>query len=234
MSGKIASNVTKIRSFSSIPAAWTFSGSTYVATELDQHIRGLATAWAGPGDEPWIDLDSNQVKKIIEDQLCPVVRDTYGRLTPPPGGTVIDHSVDLLLATWTRPSGGFLVRVYPDTATMVPDAPMVAMGYGHEYATVAQGLLSHHLAADPSLHEAKVLAHRTVTAVCEVSSGGVGPPVQLATVTQTGVSILDVDDVDAISLAVDRWKNLEQESLIALRDGEPAREARHDLPGTTV
>jgi len=96
-------------------------------------------------------------------------------------------------------------------------------------AAVAQGLMSHYLAAKPSLQHGLLLAYRAIDTTIEVSSAHVGPPVQIAVCDEHGPRILDVTEIDALNTGVARWKEIERESLfIGLEDAQ--EEAKDDLP----
>jgi hypothetical protein len=104
-----------------------------------------------------------------------------------------------------------------------------AVGSGGEFASVAHGLMSHYISDDLTLEHGKLLAYRTIDTTINVSSSGVGPPVQIAICDNNGPRILDDDEIKAVSTAVDRWKELEVETLRATLESLAGSAAR-DLP----
>lgn len=88
-----------------------------------------------------------------------------------------------------------------------------AVGSGGPFATVARGLMAHYLSTPLSVEQGLKVAYRAIDTTCEVSPGGVGPPVQLAVVDDSGARILDEVAVNSVGDLVTRWKTLEIETL---------------------
>jgi 20S proteasome alpha/beta subunit len=230
MNGKVATNIPKIHQFDLFPLMLTYSGSSFVFEEILDAAAGIEASWVASGVDWQLQSDFS-VKALIKKAFTPVLKAAYRTIVNPPNGRERDHGVDLMFGTWTPQSGGFIVRIYPDNASIVHHEHMSAIGYGHEYAAVAQGLLSHHFVESLSVPEAELLAHRTVSTVCDVSSGGVRPPVQIALAGASGVVRYSQDQVDAIATVVDRWKFIEQEALQqSVNPSTAPMSARQDLP----
>ena len=74
-----------------------------------------------------------------------------------------------------------------------------------------------------------MVAYRTIETVCNVATGGVGLPVQIAIADSDGARILTGDEIEQIGTGVDRWKRLELETL-RMGDAEAGAGAQRDLP----
>lgn len=73
-----------------------------------------------------------------------------------------------------------------------------------------------------------MLAYRTIDTTIEVSSHGVGPPVQIAVCDDNGTHVLTDEEISQIGTAVDRWKVLEADTLNSLKDGAADSEGDAD------
>ncbi len=89
--------------------------------------------------------------------------------------------------------------------------------------------MSHYISDGLTLEQGKLLAYRTIDTTIKVSSSGVGPPVQMATCDNDGPRILDDEEIKALSTSVERWKELEADTLRASPE-TVADSAVHDLP----
>ena len=88
--------------------------------------------------------------------------------------------------------------------------------------------MKHYLVDKLTLEQGMQLAYRAIATTCEVSSGLVGLPVQIAVVDNGGQRVLAEDEVRKIGVAVDRWKELERDTL---QLGEDAADlVEDDLP----
>lgn len=228
MQGRLASSIVKVRVLGSAPAAWTFAGSGFIAQEVEEALASLDQEWAAETHRHWYTPDVQEIKRDLADRLRPVIKDSYQSIATPPGERGGNHATEFMFTGWGN-EGGYLIRLYADLAITTQVEPLAAIGFGHEYAAVASALMSHHLQVQPNLHQGKLLAHRTITTVCEVSAGGVGLPVQIATVGKDGACVLATSEVDAVSVAVDRWKELERESL-EMQGDVVQQQAESDLP----
>jgi 20S proteasome alpha/beta subunit len=109
------------------------------------------------------------------------------------------------------------------------DERFYAIGSGGPFATVCHALMKHYISDELTLDKGMQLAYRAIATTCDVSSGLVGLPVQLAVVDSGGQRVLDDDEVRKIGVAVDRWKQLESETLL-LGAEESSQEVADDLP----
>ena len=91
--------------------------------------------------------------------------------------------------------------------------PFAATGSGHAFVHLAVSSVLHHDVANQTLAAAKLLAFRAIENVCLASAFGVGLPVQLATVTEDGISVLEEDDIKELEETVNLWKKREVEVL---------------------
>jgi hypothetical protein len=148
----------------------------------------------------------------------------------PPRGENYPHEAEFLIAGFTqRP---FVAHVKDDLAWELQiDDQLIAIGSGHAFAAVTRSLMKHYLEGGLTLEQAKVISYRTIETVCDVSSYGVSVPVQMATVDAIGSRVLDRDEVAAVGISVDRWKQLERDTL---RGGFEDRVNTDSLPTLSV
>lgn len=90
-----------------------------------------------------------------------------------------------------------------------------ATGSGHAVAHAALINVAHFDVSHQSLEGAKAIAYRAIESTCMSSAWGVGLPVQLAVLTESGVEELTQGDVPHTELMelVDLWKAKEVETL---------------------
>lgn len=208
-SGMIARQVTKVYALESQPVIWARAGSDFV-TERIQRVVKLKDL----GDPGWSLRD-------LSDEVVAAVRDAYGvPVAPPNEKEQFDHSTELLLLAWS--DGPAMLHVPADLATVdCTERARATIGSGHDAASAAGAALSHYSGNTEGISLAKgcLIAYRLVSAVCQVSSWGVGPPVQIAVADSDGARVLAQAELDELDLSVERWLASEREFFLG--------EARH-------
>jgi 20S proteasome alpha/beta subunit len=138
---------------------------------------------------------------------------------PPANGSASPHGIEALFAFWSGP-GSSVVHLPDDLACVeCIDKPFVAAGSAADFANVVFETLSHLVDARPTLSQGKLLAYRIVSTVCQVSSWGVGLPVQMSTVTEQGAEIVPSTELEQLNAEVARWLAVESTYLIEAAGG---------------
>lgn len=207
--GMIARQVKKVHAFDRQPVIWVRAGSEFVT----QRIHAVMDSHDLAGNE-WSLRD-------LSDEVAASVRDAYAvPLAPPTSAEPFDHSSELILLSWTEQPT--MLHVPADLATIdCTDRAFVAIGSGHDAASAVGATLIHYSGeADRiALSKGCLIAYRLVSAVCQVSSWGVSPPVQMAVADAQGARVLSQVELDELDLGVERWLASERETFLG--------EARH-------
>lgn len=226
----IAQRVVKVRKFENNPVIWTGSGSVYVMEEVEAALKqGLDAKDQNVFTEPKLLL----LRGKLKDAVVPAMRKCYTSAlsTAPfaPGSTSQNFVADFLLLGYSNGSPWFLEIAGDGQLNWHTDNRFYATGSGGPFATVCHGLLRHYLEDDLTLDQATLVAYRAIATTCDVSSGFVGLPVQMAVVDQYGARVLTEAEVEEIGVGVERWKAVEAGTL--RMTPETAKEsALSDLP----
>lgn len=198
-SGRIATHIDKAHALNSSPIIWAVSGSTYVSQQMEEEIGKRDASQVG-------DLTPRE----LADHLRPVVATAYQVPSPPPGAEEEDVSVEALFLGWKN-NDPSLIHLPADLAPIeCSPRGFVAIGSGHEYAMTSKATLGHYFSKTrPSAQTGLLLAYRIVSTVCQVSSWGVGLPVQMAIADDAGARLLSSQELEEVQLGCQRWLSLE-------------------------
>jgi 20S proteasome alpha/beta subunit len=216
-SGPLAAPTIKVRAMDRLPMVWTAAGSVYVADEiatefkkLDDPARAVPDLWTKP--------DPGKARDAVKANLHRAMKAAYASYvsaSPPPPGAIPDSHASEFLVLGYGPDGHYFLHCSVDgSINDHAKDKLHAIGSGGAFASVARGLMAHYLARDITLHQGKMLAHRTISTVCDVSSSGVAPPVQIAVVDDTGARVLSTEEINEIDTAVQGWVELERDTLL--------------------
>lgn len=226
-----ASFSKKVHAFDRSPVIWTASGSQYVVEEVTEAFQGIDSS--GNGAAP-LGILSNPnlplIRKKLNGAANPAMRKAYENALAsnpiPAGSTHNSFFTNFLLLGYGSGTPWFLEISGDGQLNWHTEDGFYATGSGGPFATVARGLMSHYLADDLTLEKGKLVAYRAIATTIEVSNSSVGLPVQIAVCDAEGQRILDVEEIESIKVSVDRWKEIERQSLIDVQQGEAA----DDLP----
>lgn len=218
-SGPVATHVDKVRALEHNGVIWVFSGPQYVGQQVE-------TAIAQSDD----DRQSPCSPASLSASLCDVIKEAYDVPVVPPGGNHEDlknYRSEALLLGWQGGQPAFF-HVPSDLAPVeCREGHFLAIGSGHEYASVVAAALAHHTGKPLTLDKAMLVAFRIVTTVCKVSSWGVGLPVQMAIADESGARVLLRDELERIETGYQRWLTSERTDFAG---GEDAGSGQSDLP----
>jgi 20S proteasome alpha/beta subunit len=205
-SGKIATAVQKARIMNGHPIVWGMSGSSFM---IQQTERAVGKVERNSRAKPTAAKVADIVREtVIEAQQVPIV---------PLGGNPREreqHISEALILDWTTRHGASIIHVPADLAPIdCRDRPFIAIGSGHDFAAAVYETLAHHLARPLSLEQASLFAYRSISAVCRVSSWGVGLPVQMAVADENGARLLSSQDLEKLDFGVQRWLESDTESF---------------------
>lgn len=218
-SGLLATTLTKVHSCGSFPLAWTWAGSSYVGQQVG---RALNEAARNRDAKKWSKQDPHVAAEQFVDCIRDAVRESVKPLLPPKDDGR-RHEAEFLVAGHT--TGPFVAHVKDDLAWELEVGDrLLAIGSGHTFAAVTRALMHHYIAGGLTLEKAKVIAYRVIETVCDVSAYGVSIPVQMAIVDSAGASVVDRDEIEAVEMSVERWKELERDTLRGDFEDKPGRD----------
>lgn len=233
---QIASESIKVHGFSHNPVIWTGSGSTYVMEEVEAVLRAkvdTADANGSPlqlfagADEPKI---RERLKQFIPTTLRSCYKSGLGETgTLSPGQMFFPFPTDFILLGWGAGNPWFLEFSHDGQINSHTGRGFYAVGSGGPFASVCHGLIKHYLSTEVTLDQGMRIAYRAIATTCEVSSGGVAPPVQIAVVDEAGQRVLNRPTIDEVGLLVERWKALEADTLRMTHESA-GTDAAMDLP----
>lgn len=220
--GNVAVHSNKVHLIDKAAAVWTAAGNTYVIEEVEQSIeheiirrlkQGLPTE---PLKKVFADPQLDKIRGEVADVFRNAMQRSY--TSPLPGYSPSSSlAASFLLLGMGASMTPYFLEIHVDgTTNWHTTRQFFAIGSGGEFATVAFSLMRHYLTGSPiPLEEGKQLAYRTIETICQVSPGGVGGPVQMATVDKDGARILAEPELNEIGDAVRSWMELER---VTLRD----------------
>lgn len=207
-SGSLASPVTKVYSCGTFPVAWTYAGTLYMGQQVG---RALETEIDQVDLKQWRLRDPHAAASEIVDIIGRSVKTALDVLRVAPDQDN-PHDSEFLVAGFAR--SPFVVHIRHDLSWELETGDrLLSIGSGHEFAAVAQSLMRHYIEGGIDLEQATAVAYRAIETVCNVSSFGVSLPVQIATTMHEAARVLGPDEVEAVGITVDRWKQLERDSL---------------------
>lgn len=225
--GHTASISTKVRAFGRSPVIWTASGSQYVIEEVTAAFEQLDLS--GSADAPLQAFTTPTLPALrakLNNSAIPTMRKAYENAlstTPIPPGAIHNNFVsNFLVLGFSNETPWFLEINHDGQLNWHTERGFYATGSGGPFATVARGLMGHYLGDELTLEQGKMVAYRAISTTIEVSSSGVGPPVQLAICDKDGQRTLRADEIDSIEVSVERWKELERQSLLDVGSALPA------------
>ena len=237
-SQNVAHNVTKVFTLTNAPVVWTASGPVYVIEEVGRALETQVDEVCKnpcPMQRALTDPDLNDLRDRVGKVMREAMKRCYETALPHGlnTGTAIGpghaFATDFLVLGYANNTPYFFELAHDGQMNWHTDARFAAVGSGGEFATVANALMAHYLEG-PALPLAlgKQVAYRTIETTVEVSSSGVGLPVQLAVADAGGARVLSDDEVEEVRTAVDGWKLLERDTLKAAPDAQGG--AQPDTP----
>lgn len=228
-----ASTSIKVRTFDRIPAVWTAAGSVFVMEEVTTVLNSEDAAGSAAGPlAVYTTPDLPLIRKRLHDNINPVMRKAYGKslnVAPPQNGLqAIAHPAEFLFLGYSNSTPWFLELASDGQANWHTEPGFYAVGSGGPFATVAHALMEHYTLSSLTLEHGKQLAYRAIDTTIRSSAFGVGGPVQMAICDADGARVLSSDEISDLQGAVEVWKTLERETLIAAvtSPGMPAEETQ--------
>jgi 20S proteasome alpha/beta subunit len=222
----------KVNALGQLQIVWTASGSVYVIEEVEAALNTLAeTAAAQPVvhatyTTPRLDL----IRQNVGGSARNAMRNAYATALPhgpnqgnPQTGSHAFASSFLVLG-FANDTPYFLEVAHDGQLNWHTARKFYAIGSGGHFAMVAQGIMAHLVEDELDVELGKLVAYRTIETTCRVSSQFVGLPVQMAVVTGGGAAVLTEDELNAVATSVERWQQIERETLSTLFAG-PTSEA---------
>ncbi|WGX97156.1 hypothetical protein [Nocardioides sp. L-11A] len=195
---RIATKVEKVSVIASHRLTVATSGSEFMTQALLDAVRKQ--------------LPETELAKLVAG-LGPGI--TAARQIPraPEPGAASPHGLEALFAFWSG-SAPSVVHLPDDLACVeCIGKPFVAAGSAADFANVVFETLSHLVDERPTVTQGKLLAYRVVSTVCQVSSWGVGLPVQMSTVTERGAELVPSAELEQLNAGVAGWLAVESTYL---------------------
>jgi 20S proteasome alpha/beta subunit len=222
-SGNTARPICKVFAVPELGVVWTAAGAVFVIEEVEAVV--LKEARENRVQAICRAPDLAGVRTALAPKITDKMKQCYGAALPfginsSLSSTVPQHpfNSDFLLLGWSRDTPWFLEVSHDGQLNWHTSNGFAAVGSGGEFASVAQGLMKHYVEGrELSVDDGLLVAYRTIETTCEVSSHHVGLPVWLAVSTASGARVLERAEIDEIRDTVLGWKQLERETLAALR-----------------
>lgn len=205
-------------------------GLTYPAQKL--HTLGQHAAWGGSGsravlydveqiftDEPDSILEAKNLGHAMQARILPILKHHYENfIAEVPGQEAAGTPATYVLAAGYVGDTPFIVDIDPNGLIgHHEETGFQAVGSGAAMAQQAHALLSHFRMSERDV-EYGVLAALRVLDTLDASSASVGGPMDLCRITPDGADHLTEDEVEDVRRQVNRWIELEQETLDSLFD----------------
>jgi proteasome beta subunit len=209
-----AVETVKVQAFSNNPVIWTSSGSVYVKEEVEAEIRlKLDDQAHDMFTEPQTLLLRKKLREVVHSAVRKCYTSALSTAPWPAGQIAASFITDFMFLGYANGTPWFLEIDMQGQVNWHTKPRFYAIGSGGTFASVCHALMKHYIVDDLLLEHGKQLAYRAIETTCDVSSGGVGPPVQIAVVDEHGPSVLTQDEVRKIEAAVARWKELEADPI---------------------
>lgn len=221
-SGGVARQGQKVRALSTLPVAWTSSGSVYVIEDVEMALNELDALAAET-----VEIKESFVKPnlpVVRQNLAQYVRGAMTKcykslmpgyqMVPTVAGPKHPWASDFLIVGYSDKTPYFLEIADDGQLNWHTEARFYAVGSGGEFAAVTEALMAHYVeGGDLTVDMGLQVAARAIETTCRVSSAHVRGPVQLAVVDEAGARVLDQSDVDQVMHGVEAWLELEKDTL---------------------
>jgi proteasome beta subunit len=184
---------------------WGGSGFSNVISDL--HATYVSSASSiDAADDP-----SDMVRSLS----FPVLQKHYDHFIQPPGEELQSPATCGIVCGISASHEPFILEVAPTgMVTHYGDNGFCVIGSGGAFAGMANALLAHFDLPNKDVSTGQLVAFRVTNAVIQASAHGVGPPVQLWTISvDEGAVEIDVNELKVIEGMVGGWQQTELESL---------------------
>jgi 20S proteasome alpha/beta subunit len=229
--GPIATASIKVHRFDALPIVWTASGSVYVIEEAEAALKSHEANLGLASNLSFADASQlNQLRSGLVGVTTSVMRQCYSSALPfgiqqQINGQHHPFITDFLMTGFADGTPMLLEVAQDGQANWHTAEGFYAIGSGGAFASVAQALMKHYLDDGPlPLELGMQIAYRTIETACDVSTGGVRTPVQMAVVDAEGSRIVDSGEIEELKDRVTGWKQVERDALRGHVNDTPASE----------
>jgi 20S proteasome alpha/beta subunit len=222
----VAATVQKVYAMKHVPVVWTGSGHVYVMEEVEKSISELDTLLSEPSSAVALQTFQTPDTEAIRTTLSQDVRKTmlacYKEALPrgleqtdPRLGGIHPFMTDFIFLGNANNTPWLLEIAAGGGVEWHTSQRFFALGSGGDAASAAEVVLHHYVGDDLPTKLGVGFAFRLVQATCEVSTGGVRPPVQLAIADTEGAKVLtEIGEEDQAMVSfVQQWKESERDTL---------------------
>jgi proteasome beta subunit len=197
---------TKLWRVRDAPIVWGASGHV----GLQQKIA-LALEAMDPGV---LRQSIGRLRPKLVRAIVPILKQAAAEFVDlPPPERVPPSAADLLICGYTAGEGWILEIERGGADEQHEHRGMCAIGSGRALAYYAMESLRHHEVAHRKVFHGQVIAYRVLEAAIRAAAFGLGPPVQMRVITDSGAEQLSEVRLREIEHTVALWKHLEVETL---------------------
>jgi hypothetical protein len=161
---------------------------------------------------PHLDESSLVLRDRIVEVVGTIQRAGLNEFVPLPNAQ--SPGMECLFCWCDQDGESYILHVAPDGASSNFRDFVAAIGSGGPFGQVALASAGHLVTFALDLERLKMVAYKAVQDVIITSSFGVGPPIQMYTVTATeGAQQLTSEEVDAVRDAVFAWMEVQRDIL---------------------
>lgn len=218
--GPVASESKKVRQLAPFPAVWTASGSVFVMEEVQREVFDDLKKRQNQHSRSFRDCEQEKIRAALAPNVAKTMTQAYARHTQPVyPGQPHPFGTDFLVLGYGNGKPWFLELAANGECNWHTERGFKAIGSGGGMAAAAQALMRHHTAEGPmALEYGMPLAYRVIDTVIRTSSRGVGPPVQMAVVDDSGSRIIAEDEHEKLKNSVAGWEQIERDALRGLTE----------------
>jgi hypothetical protein len=186
-------------------SVWGAAGGAQIARDLQRQLPEAATAIDASADPA--QLITNEVRKVLLQHYTPYLPQVPGIPIASPATSVLACGLGPGDAPW-------IIEVDPHCAmSHYEDLGFHAIGSGAGFAQLASALMAHFDVRLRPVRHGLLLAYRVMDAAIDISSYGLGKPIQIWAVTPGGRRRLPKEELDEIEANVGGWRELERQTL---------------------
>ncbi len=193
-------------------AVWGGTGDSQTIAEIDQAFCQNQARLNGAQD----------IAPELVNAMRPVLSRHYQAVIQAPNWQQAQPATAALACGYSKTTGSWIVEVDPNCMyTHYGKSGFHAVGSAAGFALLGGALLAHFRPAEKTLEHGKLIAYRVINAAIDTSAFGVGHPIQMWYVDETGVHQVSDDDLKVIRDSVGAWQAQEEELLEQILGAKP-------------
>lgn len=193
-------------------AVWGGTGDSQTISEIDAAFQQSKARLNGAQD----------IAPEMVNAMRPVLKRHYDTVLQAPNWQQMQPATAALACGYHKTNGSWIVEVDPNCQyTHYDKRGFHAVGSAAGFALLGGALLAHFRPAEKTLEHGKLIAYRVINAAIDTSAFGVGHPIQMWYVDETGIHQVSDDDLKVIRDSVGAWQDQEEELLEQILGTKP-------------